>query len=118
MLVINSVKLALFDHIDSISKFKNRHAGRLEKPREPGDKIIDVVNVGYHVIRDHDVRQLAIAGQMFGASRPEEIVPRGYADGICPRYGPVGRINAEAANPPLDEVAQQVSIIAGNLDNE
>src|SRR3984893_313045 len=116
--MVNGVELAMFDHIQGVSEFKDRDAGWLQKARKPGDKIIYVVYMSDHVVRDHDIGELAFARELFGASRPEEIVNRRHANGVCPRYRPVGRIDTEALNPSVDEVAQQVSVVTGNLNHE
>jgi hypothetical protein len=70
------------------------------------------------VVRNHDICELAFAGQLFGASRPEKIVNCRHANGVGLRYGTVGRIDAEARNPALYKIAKQIPIIAGNLYDE
>src|SRR6516165_2736798 len=118
MFMVNGIELAMPDHVQGISEFEDSDAGWLQKACKPGDKIINVVDMSDHVIRDRDIRELALARQLFGTSRPEEIVDRRYANGVCLRDGPVGWIDTEAMNPALDEVAQQVSVVTGNLDHE
>ena len=71
-----------------------------------------------HIVPDHNVRELAFVRQLFGAPRPEKIVNRRHANGVGLHYRPVGRIDTEAVNPTVDEVAQQVSVITGNLNHE
>src|SRR5215472_11282103 len=70
------------------------------------------------VIRDYDICEFTFGRQLVGTSRPEEIVNRRHANGVGSRYRSVGRINPKAVDPTVDEVAQQVSIIAGNLNYE
>ena len=82
--MVNRVEFAMLNQIQRVSKFKNRDAGRLQKPRKPGDKIVDVVYVSNHVVRNHDIGELAFARQLFGASRPKEIVHRRHADARLP----------------------------------
>src|SRR6266851_6972583 len=114
----NRVELAMLDHIQGVSEFKDRDAGWLQKARKSGGKIIDVVDMSDHIVPDDDIRELAFARQLFGASRPEKIVNCRHANGVGPRYRPVGRIDTEAADPTVDEVAQQVSVITSNLNHE
>src|ERR1700730_4340702 len=114
----NRVELAMLDHVQGISEFKDRDAGWLQKARKSGDKIIDVVDMSDHIVPDHAARELAFARQLIGRSGPEKIVNRRHANGIGPRYRPVGRIDTAAVNPTVDEVAQQVSVITSNLNHE
>src|SRR5271170_2192686 len=116
--MVNRIELTTFDHIQRVGKFADRDPGRLQQPRKTGDKIINVVNVSDDVVRNHDIRELALVGQIFGASRPEEIVNCWHANsvGLCHRT--VGRIDAEARNPALYKITKQVTIIAGNLYDE
>src|SRR6516164_3384373 len=114
----NRVELAMLDHIHGVSELKDRNAGWLQKARKSGDKIIDVVDMSDHVVRDHDIRELAFARELFCALRPEKIVNSRHANGVGPRYRAVSRIDTKAVDPTVDEVAQQVSIIAGYLNHE
>ena len=82
--MVNRIELTMLDHIQSVSEFEDRDAGRLQKARKPGDKIIDVVYMSDHVVRDYDIRELAFACQLFGASRPEEIVNCRHANARLP----------------------------------
>src|ERR1700730_6658488 len=116
--MVDRVELAMLDHIQGVSEFKDCDPCWLQKSRKPGDKIIDAVDMSDHVVRDHDIRELAFVRQLFGASRPEEIVNRRHANGICLRYGAIGRIDTEAVNPAVDEITQQVSVVTGNLNHE
>jgi len=70
------------------------------------------------VVRDNDICEFAFGRQLIGASRPEEFVNRRHTNGVRSRYRPVGRIDTETANPTVDEIAQQVSIITSNLYHE
>ena len=114
----NRVELAMLNHIQGISAFKNGDAGWLQKTRKSSDKIIDVVDMSDDVIRDYDICEFTFGRQLIGTSPPEEIVNRRHANGVGLRYRSICRINTEAVNPTVDEVAKQVSIIAGNLNHE
>src|SRR5262249_2080967 len=118
MFVVNSIELATFDHIHGIRKFKDRNTGRIQKDGKSSDKIITIVNMSHHSVCGCARRRFAFTRCLLSASRPEEIVNHRHDNGICPRDWPVSWIDAEAGNPPLDEVAQQVSVITGNLHYE
>ena len=116
--MVNRIELTTFDHIQGVGKFADRDPGRLQQACKTGDKIINVVDVSDDVVRNHDICELAFAGQIFGASRPEKIVNCRHANGVGLRYRTVGRIDAEARNPALHKIAKQIPIIAGNLYDE
>src|ERR1700730_2947226 len=116
--VENRVELTTLDHIQGVSEFNDRDAGWLQEARETGDQIIDVVDMSRHVVGDHHIGELLFASDLFGAPGPEEIVNRWHADGVCPRYRPVGRIDTKAINPTIDKVMDQGYVIAGTLNHE
>jgi hypothetical protein len=118
MLVVNGVELAVFDHVQGVSKFKNSDAGRFQKVCKAGNKIIDVVDMSKHVLGDQDVRELAFACQLFSASRPKEIVNGWHPNGVCPSNGSVRRIDPEARDTPFYEIAEEIAIIARDLHHE
>jgi hypothetical protein len=118
MFMQNRIELAMLDHIQGISALKNGGAGWLQKTRKSSDKIIDVVDMSDDVISDYDICEFTFGRQLIGTSPPEEIVNRRHANGVGLRYRSICRINTEAVNPTVDEVAKQVSIIAGNLNHE
>src|SRR5690242_10057731 len=74
--------------------------------------------MGDDVIRDDKIREGAAADQLFGAMRPEEVVNRRYAGGSGSSDGPVSRVDAEAADAARGQVAQQISVIAGNFNHQ
>ena len=76
MFMINRVELTILDHIHGISKFKDSDASWFQKAQNADDKIINFVDMRKHVVRDHEIGQLAFARQLFGASQAEEIVYR------------------------------------------
>ena len=118
MFMINRVELTILDHIHGISKFKDSDASGLQKPQNAGDKIINFVDMSDHVVRDHQIGLLAFARQLFGTSQAEEIVYRWHPNRVCLSHRPVSRIDTEAGNPPIHEIAEEISVIAGNLHHE
>src|SRR5262249_2160413 len=118
MFVVNRIELAVFDHIESISELENGDAGWLQKARKAGNEIVNVVDMRNHIVRYYDIGEPAFARQPPGASRPEEIVDSPHPDSICLPYRPVRRIDAKAVDPAIDEITQQISVIAGDLNYE
>src|SRR5690242_11597631 len=103
MFMVNRVKFAIFDHIYGVSEFKDRDTSWLKKARETRDKVIDVVYMSDHVVGNDHIGELALARQLFGASRPEEFMKCRHANGVCSRYRPVGRVDTETVNSTVDE---------------
>ncbi len=116
--MVNGVEFAMPNHVQRVREFKNHDPGRLQKPGEPGDKIIDVVHMGDHIVGDNDIRKFPFARQSLAASRPEKIMDRGHTDRVRPGYGPIRRIDPEAVNAASGKVAQQVAVVAGDLHDK
>jgi hypothetical protein len=101
MFMENRVKLAMLDHIQGVSAFKNGDAGWLQKTRKSGNKIIDVADMSDDVIRDYDICEFTFGRQFVGTSRSEEIVYRRHTNGVSLRYRTVSRIDTKAVNPTV-----------------
>jgi hypothetical protein len=88
------------------------------KDERASDEIVDVVDMADHVVGDQDIGGFALAREPLATVRSEKFMNRRYADRVGSRYRSIGRVDAEAADAASDEIAQQIAVIAGNLDDE
>ncbi len=72
----------------------------------------------HDVVRDDDVGSLALGDEALRKFHPEELLQGGYAGGACGGGLVRGRVDAEDGDAALDEVAQEIAVVARDLDDE
>ena len=77
-----------------------------------GDEAVEVGRVRHDVVRDDDVRAAPVVAQAPSERRAEELAKSRYAGRLRGRCLLGRRVDAEHRDAVLDEVAQQVPVVA------
>lgn len=118
VLVIDGVELEVFDEVAGVREFEDDATGGSDECGEAGDEIVDVGDVGEDVVGENEIGGLAVADKIGGELLGEELV-EGGDPGIGSDGGDVGGgFDAEAGDTFGDEVAEEIAIIGGDLDDE
>src|SRR5262249_37847923 len=118
MLVVNSVKLALLDHVDSVCAFEYRHALRLQQPFEASDEVIDRIDMGDHVVGDHEDGDLSLLCQSSRKFQGKEVVYDWNTESASALGGARCRVDAQARHAALHEISKQVTVVRRDLDDQ
>ena len=116
--MINRIKLAFFDEIADIGNLENRRAVGCQQKRNPGDKPVEVCDMGKNVIGDNEIG-LAV-GRFDDLRRVARKKTLHDIEIRCPcgRARTRRRINAQSRHSRLAENAEHAAIIAADLDNQ
>ncbi|MNZ70609.1 hypothetical protein D3C78_889530 [compost metagenome] len=111
MLVVQRVELLAGHQRQQLRKFESRHAGRLEQGRETAEEIVDIRDVGQHVVGGHQVGAPALALQLRGAVATEKQLADLQA--FFPRClrGAASGLDTQARDAALGHVLQQVTVV-------
>src|SRR5262245_47895177 len=119
VLVIDGVELELSNEVAHIGSFDHRHAIRLEQLFDAADECVGIGNVGEDIVRVDDVGELPLCCESSSEILVEELDQRWNSfclDGELCDVG--GWFDAENRDPPRLIELQQVSVVAGNLDDQ
>ena len=117
VLVVDGVELVLVHQPQEMGELHREHAGGAEKDLQAGHEVVQVRHVGEDVVADQQIGPLPRGDQLAGGGRAEELHQRRDARRLG-RGGDVGgRLDAEHRHAPLLEPAQQVAVVAGDLDH-
>ena len=118
MLVVDRVELAMVDHRLDGRVLDGDDAVLGEQRGETGDEVVEIGDVRHHVVGHHGVGGTTLVEDPFGQRAPEEAGDRVDPD----RPGGLGRtgcgIHAEGGNARGHRGAQQVAVVARDLDDE
>ncbi len=118
VLVVDRVELDVVDHVADVGVLHREHAVVGEQRGEAADEVVDVRDVGHDVVGHDDVGRPVLGPDGVGGLHPEEVDDRGHADGGRCGSGPRRRVDAERPHASREEVAEQVAVVAGDLDGE
>ena len=118
VLVVDRVKLVELDQLQQMGKFERQHPFGLQNHLEPFDKIIQIRNLCQHVVTKHEVGAAAFGGEFLSQLRSEEAYQGG--DALFDSYlGNIRRrLNPQHRHIALDEILQQIAVIAGHFHHE
>ena len=86
--------------------------------RQAGDEVVEVGHVREHVVAEQQVGLRPARGELVARSRGRRSAPRVGMPCASRGLGDVGRrLDAEHRHAALDEVLQQVAVVAGDLDH-
>src|SRR6185295_8600692 len=90
----------------------------LQKPGDAGDEVIEVGDLCENVVADDEICLASFTGELVGETNAEELGAGGnaFVNGSA-RYV-LGRLDAQHGHSKRQEVLQQVSVVAGKLDDE
>src|SRR6266436_4260522 len=115
--VVDGVEFGVFDEIDGVRKFEDDAAFGLEKGFEAGDEVVGVWCVGEDVIAEDEVGFFARDGEFFGDVIAKEF-DEGFDAFFARDFGDVsGGLDAEAGDFGFGEVLQEITVVAGDLDD-
>src|SRR5690606_24139272 len=118
VLVVDGVELLALDEPDEMRELEGEDAIRLEDLCDAADEVVQVGALCEDVVSEHEVGGHALAGKLPAESSREELGHRRHTD-IGRGLGDVHRrLDTEAGDAALDEVAKEVAIVARELDDE
>src|SRR6185312_8097156 len=117
MLVIDLVELISVDRLEEVRKLDGDDAGRGEQDFHSPDEIIQVGDLGEHVVAEYEVGLLADVRELTGGVDSKKFHQSWDALGFGHLRHVGGGLDTESGNPALHEVLEEVSIVAGDLDD-
>ena len=118
VLMVDRVELAVVDQIDQIGHLQDRDAVLFEQGGDALDQAVQVGHVGEHVVGEDHVGAPALGLEPGRELAAEEFDQGRYAGPDRGRRRGLGGIDAQDRDAALDEVAQQVAVVAGDLDHQ
>ena len=118
MLVIDGVEFAAIHQILHVGHLQDGNPIVFEQRVDPLHKSVQIRDMSENIVADDDVRLLAGGGQFSGQTFAEERAERGDADVLSGARRSLGGINAQDRNALLNEIFQEITIVAGQLDHQ
>jgi len=104
VLVIDRVKLGVFNQAHEVGKFKGNGSTRLERRSQPGGEVHKVRHMGIDIIADNQVGLFAFLAEFFGKRRAEKLPENRNAHLFRRRRRGGCRLNTEAEDVPGNEI--------------
>jgi hypothetical protein len=118
VLVIDRVEVIRFDHAEQMRKLQRDHAVIGEQDFQARRKIVDVRQMGKHVVACENVGANALAAQCRRSLNTKETDAGGNtALFLCHRRDVRCRVDAQHRNTAFLEVLEQITVVASNLDD-
>src|SRR5690242_14732451 len=117
MLLVNGVELVLIYQLQEVWELDCGDPQRREQEFHPTYKIVQVWDVSKSVINYQQVRPLAIRKQFTGSLFAEKLDNGGHTLLDCHLGHVCCRIDSERRDTLLDEILQQIAIIAPQLNH-
>ena len=118
VLMVDGVELVPLHEVAHVGHFEDGLAVVGEKEREAFEEAVRVGRVGEHVVGDHEVGARALGHQGLGEIAGEELAPRLHANPLGGAGGTGRRVDTEHGDAALCEVAEEVAVIARQLDHQ
>ncbi len=118
VLVVDRVELGVFDEVADVGVLHRHDAVVGQEDGHALDEAVEIGDVGHHVVGDDHVGGPPFVAELLRQLGAEELGERGHSDLLGGLRLPRRGIDAEHRNPLLDEVAQEVAVVAGHLDDE
>ena len=116
--MVDRVELALLDQVGEVGHFQHGKARGLQQQRDARDQAVQVRDVRQDVVGEDQVGHAAFIAQLLGERAAEEGVEGRHAGGDRGLRGRPCRIDPQDRHAARDEVAQQVAVVAGDLDHQ
>ncbi len=117
VLVVDCVEFAVIDQIANVRELQDRHACRLEHPRNTLDETVGIGDVRQHVIGVQHVCRQALLRESRRQVNGEEIDQCLDANRLGGPRRRFGRIDAENGDSGGKVVLQQVAVVARQFDH-
>ena len=116
--MIDRVVLVLLHQSHEVGKFERRDTPRLKHDRDATHEVVEVRHLRQHIVTDHQIGSLAIGGYLPRGLASEELHQRRHTffHGHLGNIG--GRLDAQSGNSFVDEVLQQIAVIARQFDGQ
>src|ERR1043165_2091155 len=114
--MIDRVELILRDQLQNMRKFDGNRATPFQQCFEPGYKVVNVGDVGQHIIRGNKISRMALPDAQ-GSLVSEERDLAGYS--FFDRYSGniLGRLNPKHWYAALCKELKQIAVVAGDLND-
>jgi len=118
VLVVDGVELVAFDQALQMRELERHGSRRLKQRADPGDERVQIRNLREHVVAQDEIGLAALQDELDRELAPEELDQRLDAPGRG-RLSDIGRgLDAQRRDALLDEVLEQVAVVAPELDDE
>src|SRR3954469_25816062 len=118
MFLVNRVELIAIDKVHQVWKLHRDHAAWSEQELHAGYEIVQVRYVCQHIVCREQVGLDAFVHQSLCQISAEILDPRGNTN-FSRRFGHfASRLDAQASNASLDEILEQIAVVAGQLDDK
>ena len=118
MLVIDRVELVLLDQLQQVGEFHRDHATRLEQDLHSRNKVIDVGHVRKDVVSKQQVGLAKSLRHLPRRGNSKELDCRTNSLLLRDQRHVCRRLDPEHGNAGSDEMLQQISVVARNLDDQ
>ena len=118
VLVVDRVELATLDEIAGVGKFEDYAPAGLEQGFQAGDEVVRVWHMGEDVIAEDQVGLTFLASEILCKIVPEKFYKRFDSFFTCDLGDVRSWLDAERGNFGRVELLQEISIVAGDFDDE
>jgi hypothetical protein len=118
VLVVDRVELVVLDEPQQVRHLDRHHAVVGQQDLEAGDEVVEVRHVRHHVVGGDQVGALALGDEVAGRLAPEEADERLDSELLCHLGDVGGRLDAQRRDAALDDVPQQVAVVARDLHDQ
>ncbi|MCY1415355.1 hypothetical protein D9M71_308340 [compost metagenome] len=113
--MIQGVELLFGHQRQQVRKLEGRYARRFEQCGKALEKIIDVRDMGQHIVGRHQVRRPTVVAQLTGTVAAEKHFANVQALFPGGLGGAAGWLDTQARDFALGEVLQQVAVVGSDL---
>ncbi len=116
--MVDRVELDVVDQVAHPRVLDRDHPVGGEPVGDAGDEAVEVGDVGHDVVGDDHVGRAQLVAQLAGHLQAEEGTPRSHARLVGRSHLVGSGIDPHHGDAVLDEVAEQVAVVAGQLDHQ
>ena len=117
VLVVDGVELVVLHQLEQVRELHGDDAVGGEQHRHSRDEVVEIGHVGQHVVAEEEVGADALATRLAGQLGAEELDACRDAAFNRRRRDVRGRLDPEHGDAALDEVLEQVAVVARDLDD-
>ena len=117
MLVVDRVELGILDQPRQMRELHRQDTVLRQQMREAGDEIVEIGNMGQHIVAEQKVRPGSLVPQRFCEVETEKCGQGRHPVRLGCFRDVGGRLDAEDGDAGLDEMLQQVTVVAGDFDD-
>src|SRR6516164_4461329 len=118
MFVVNGIEFAMVDEILHVGHLDNRDAVVLQQETNALNETVQIGNVGEDVVADDHVGSLATCRPLPSETLAKKRTERRHTDLLRRPGRALGRVNAENRDAMFNKVLQQVTVVAGQFNDQ